>query len=266
MTHDAPPGPRAAGLLAGARYPFWGLRFVYVEHRSLARYWIWPILVTALAASAALYLVWTRHDALLELVWSEPAGEGWLGWLARAAYAAVDLLMSLFLAGAGLVASVLVGNLLAAPFNDALSEEVERLLTGRSGPPFSLRALAADVLRTVRLEGLKLLVYASVMLPLFVGSFFVPGVGQVAYTGFGFVFTALYFAIDYVDWPASRRRLGVRARLDLLRRHKAAMFGFGVGVWAFLWIPIVNLFFMPAAVAGGTKLYLDLSRPRHPDA
>jgi CysZ protein len=259
MTRSDEMEPMSVGLFGGARYPFWGLRFVYVEHRALARYWIWPILITSLTASAVLYAVFTRHEALLDLVWTEPTTGGWLGWLARAAYAVVDVLITFLLAGVGLVASVLLGNLLAAPFNDALSEEVERLLTGRSGPPFSLRTLAADALRTVRLEALKLAVYAAVMLPLLVASFFVPGVGQVAYTGFGFCFTALYFAIDYVDWPASRRGRGIRERLGLLRRNKAAMFGFGAGVWAFLWVPVLNLFFMPAAVAGGTKLYLDLA-------
>ncbi len=255
------PAPKASvGALRGARFPCWGLRFVYVEHRELARYWIWPILITCACAGVAIYLVVTRHEALLARFWAEPDAGGALGFLAGAAYAVVDFLFALLLAGVGLVASVLAGNLLAAPFNDALSEEVERLLTGRPGPPFSLRRLVADVLRTLRLEALKLTVYAAVMLPLFVASFLVPGAGQVAYTGFGFVFTALYFAIDYVDWPASREGRGVRERLGLVRRNKAAMLGFGAGVWAFLWVPVLNLFFMPAAVAGGTRLYLELTR------
>jgi uncharacterized protein involved in cysteine biosynthesis len=34
--------------------------------------------------------------------------------------------------------------------------------------------------------------------------------------------------------------------------------GFGASVWVLLLIPLVNLFFMPAAVAGGTMLFLDL--------
>jgi CysZ protein len=34
--------------------------------------------------------------------------------------------------------------------------------------------------------------------------------------------------------------------------------GFGTGVWVLLFIPLVNLFFMPAAVAGGTMLFVAL--------
>ena len=38
--------------------------------------------------------------------------------------------------------------------------------------------------------------------------------------------------------------------------------GFGTGVWVLLFIPLVNLFFMPAAVAGGTMLFLAMNRDR----
>ena len=36
------------------------------------------------------------------------------------------------------------------------------------------------------------------------------------------------------------------------------VFGFGTGVWLFLFIPLLNLLFMLAAVAGGTLMFLDL--------
>ena len=78
----------------------------------------------------------------------------------------------------------------------------------------------------------------------------------------GFALTALYFALDYVDWPIARRGLGLRYRRELLARGGATLFGFGAGVWLFLLVPLLNLFFMPAAVAGGTLLYLELEGPR----
>lgn len=255
---SAPERRPRLGFSSGLRYPFWGLRFVYFEHRALARYWIWPIVLTASMAAGVIALVAWQHDALFELLWPPPDEGARFGWLVSAARALAGFLLGLALAAAGLVASVLLGGLLAAPFNDALSEETERLLTGRPGPPFSLAAVFADIRRTLRLEAVKLLGYAAVMLPLFVASFVVPVVGQAAYGAFGFGFTALYFALDYVDWPASRRGKGARERLAFARAHLGVMLGFGVGVWAFLWIPVLNLFFMPAAVAGGTKLFLDI--------
>ena len=114
------------------------------------------------------------------------------------------------------------------------------------------------LLRTVGLELTKLVIYLAVMIPLFMLSFALPGVGQILYSVVGFLFTALYFAIDYIDWPAARRNKALGYRSQVLKERFAACFGFGTGVFLFLWVPFLNLFFMPAAVAGGTLLFLDL--------
>jgi CysZ protein len=96
------------------------------------------------------------------------------------------------------------------------------------------------------------------MLPLLAVSLLAPGVGPIVQGAVGFSFTALFFAIDYVDWAASRRELPARRRLRWAFAHLRPMLGLGTGIWLLLLVPIVNLVFMPAAVAGGTLLFLDL--------
>src|SRR5690606_6447000 len=102
---------------------------------------------------------------------------GALHWVVRA-------LVLLLLWSAGVIVVVLLTNVIAAPFNDLLSEEVERLATGRSGQPFSLKVLFRDTLRTIGLEVLKLAIYACIMIPMFVISY-VPVVGPVLYAVVG---------------------------------------------------------------------------------
>ena len=46
--------------------------------------------------------------------------------------------------------------------------------------------------------------------------------------------------------------------MGITRRQLPAVAGFGTGVWVLLFIPLVNLLFMPAAVAGGTMLFVEL--------
>ncbi len=256
----APVGRSVIGFWRGLTYPFRGARFVYLQRPGLVRYWGAPVLLTLLAAAGIVWGAVAARDAIVEAVWAAPAGEGFWADALRVLHAALEWLVALGLALGGLVVLSLATSLIAAPFNDALSEAVEEHVTGTPGAPLSLEVLVRDAIRTVLLELTKLALYAAVMGPLFVASLFVPVLGQAVYAVLGFAFTALYFSVDYIDWPASRRNRGLRARAAVVRRHFWPMFGFGTGVWLFLFVPFVNLLFMPAAVAGGTLLFLDLER------
>ncbi|NOY92719.1 MAG: hypothetical protein GXP55_16135 [Deltaproteobacteria bacterium] len=254
----AAPKRMGIGFFSGLRYPFRGMRFVYGKHPDLVRFWLPPIVITGIMLVLVFGGVFHYHDAITDWIWTAPTGESFWASVGRFFHGLLDVVLGVMLVLGGLVAVMLSTSVLAAPFNDALSAEVERLVTGADGPPFRFSTMLRDLLRTVGMELVKLLLYALVMLPLFVASLMLPVVGQILYSVFGFLFTAMYFALDYIDWPATRRGRGVGARLGIGRKQFPSMFGFGTGVWLFLFIPFLNLFFMPAAVAGGTLLFLDL--------
>lgn len=254
----AAPKALSVGYWSGLKYPFKGMRFIYGQHPELAKIWIFPIIIT-LGFLILLFLGSNEfHAALTNMMWEEPTGDGFGASIGRFFHGFVEILVWLLMMVAGLLIVVVTSTVVAAPFNDALSEAVECIVTGTEPKPFSLGVVLRDTVRTVGLELLKLLLYALVMVPLFLASLVVPVVGQILYTVFGFFFTATYFAIDYVDWPASRQNRGIGYRLELIRQNFLPMLGFGSGVWLCLFIPLVNLLFMPAAVAGGTLLFLDL--------
>jgi len=244
------------------------MRFVYFQHPKLARYWVFPILITGLALAAVFYGAGSFYDEVGSMVWSlfpESWNEasGWVGGLLSALRWLIELVAGLLIAVLGLVLVLLLSSVVAAPFNDALSEAVEHMLTGRAAPPFSVSHMLADVARTVRLEILKVIFYLGVVGPMFLASIFLPGIGQLV-SLVGFMLTAVYLGVDYIDWPAARRNWSVRDRLSFARTELPAVAGFGTGVWILLFVPLVNLFFMPAAVAGGTMLFLSLERPQLP--
>ncbi len=256
------------GFARGLSYAFRGAKFVYLQHPGLARYWLFPILITAAALFWVFYGSAEHYADVGAVVWSwfpESWSEatGWVGTLIAVVRAVINFFLGLALVLLGLVVVVLLSSIVAAPFNDALSEAVEDLLTGEHAPPFSLRKLVADIARTLRLESLKVLVYAAVVGPLFLVSLLIPGIGQVV-SLLGFALTAVYLGIDYIDWPAARRDWSVGDRLQFARRRLPAVAGFGTGVWLLLFIPLVNLLFMPAAVAGGTMLFVDFEGAEAP--
>lgn len=243
----------APGFAAALGYPLRGARFVFIERPGLVRYWLPPILITGAALAGLGYVIWEAGPGWAEALWSEPDGA-----IARFFHGLLSWVLMLMMFAVGIVAVALVSNVIAAPFNDALSQAVERELGHGDGPPPTLRAIVADLRRTVQLELRKLGLYVLIMAPAALASLMLPGVGPPIYSVLGFVVTVAFLALDYVDWPAARRNVPARRRLGLLTTHTGAMFGFGVAVWVCMWVPLLNLAFMPAAVAGGTMLYLDL--------
>ena len=250
----------------GAVRRFWrGLGYPLSGLGELARtpaLWRHAALLILLALGALGLVGWLTlrwGGTLVEGIWAAPEGEGfWTGVLSavHAVYAFV------LWAGLALVAYYLwlmLTSLVTAPVKDALSELVEARRTGKPGPPFTLGALLAEVGRTLRVEGGKLLLYAAVMLPLYGLSFAVPVVGQVLLTIVGWYFTSLFLAFDYLDWPMARRGWGFRARARALgRSNRAVALGFGTACWLLLLVPFLNVLLIPGAVVAGTNLFVDL--------
>ncbi|MEM6958225.1 MAG: EI24 domain-containing protein [Myxococcota bacterium] len=246
-------------MFQGFGYLLRGARFVYFTHPSLVRFWIAPIVISTLAIGLGAYAGWHYSDAIVDMVWETPTGDGFFAGLLRGVHSVLEVLVSMIVWVTSIVVVLALSSIVAAPFNDALSEAVEAIESGKAeSVRFSLQQVLKDTGRTVKLELTKQIVLFGVMAPLFCCSFTIPGVGQLMYSAAGFGFTALYLAMDYIDWPAARRNKRSGYRWRFVRRYFGASFGFGTGVFLALFVPVLNLFFMPAAVAGGTLLFLNI--------
>lgn len=146
----------------------------------------------------------------------------------------------------------LVVNLLAAPFTDILSEKTEALLTGHKlDEPFGLGRLVRDILVGIA-HAIKLLLCQCIVLV--VG--FIPIVGPpVAVAG-----TAILLALEYMDYCMTRRRMAFRDKRRMAFRSVCKSTGFGVGALLWMVVPGLNLVCVPAAVCGGTALFLDIQK------
>ena len=246
------------GFWSGFSYPLKGARFVYLDHPGLVRIWIWPILATVAVFGGLCLATYLWHDDLLSLMWSAPSGDGAWARVQSALRPVAQAILFVILVIVALFLVMPLSSVLAGPFNGMLAEEVERRRKGLEPLPFSLESFLRDLWLTVRLEAGKLLVFAAVMGPAFLLSLLVPVVGQVIYVLFGAFFTATYNAVDYTDWPLARRGKGVRARMLVVRRSFLRMLGLGTAVWLILFVPLLGLLVMPAGVAGGTMLVLDM--------
>jgi CysZ protein len=247
------------GFFSGLTYPLRGAKLVFRTHPRLARYWVFPVLLTFGSLLVVMVAAVRHRTDFVHAIWAsaDPASQP-VGWWLGALSSALGWLLAAGAVALGGLIILSVSGVVAAPFNDALSAAVEGIYGGAPPETSPIASILAGAARSVATEVIKLLAYGLLVGPLWVVALFAPLVGGPILAAAGFAITVAYLAVDYTDWPASRRDTPLRKRGLWLRRHAAPLAGFGVTAWFLLWVPGINLVLMPAAVAGGTLLYLDL--------
>lgn len=237
----------------GFRYPFRGIRYLG-QHQEL---WGWvaiPAVINLSMFTVGIISSWLAAPQILGAVWTRPA-EGlilaaWVitAWLIRLALAA--------LVGMGVY---LLAGVLAAPFNEVISERVEQLELGDAGEPWGWRVFMRDTAISVVHSLVSLFLFAAIMLPLLLVNL-VPALGSAVYAVASWSVTAFFLAREMLDGVTSRRRMSLLAKFQLIRDHKALMGGFGVATNLLLWIPLLNFVCLPVGVVGATLLYCELEK------
>lgn len=149
-------------------------------------------------------------------------------------------------------AFVIFGGIVSAPFNERISRHIEEKKFGIKTEiklPFF-----KDIWISIREELKKLLFYFSIMIPLILIDF-IPMIGSVITLVFGSLFSFFYNALDYLDYPMTRKLIKFRTKLKIVLSKKALSFGFGAVSFLLTLIPVINVIFNPLLVASGTELY-----------
>jgi uncharacterized protein involved in cysteine biosynthesis len=247
----------AVGYWRGLTYPFKGAKFVYLKHFELFRIWIWPIALTLFLFAVSLLVVWQYHDAAVNLIWDEPTGDDFWSDVASFFHGFVEILVALLGFLLAFVLALFATSLVAAPFNSRLSEEVEHLATGREGPKFKLWNEIKLFFRSALLLILMLAVTVGLTVASWIGGLVFAPLGIVL-TVLGYIASALHASVDAMDYTAERRGRAFWFTYAYVFEHFLPCLGFGTGAFLMLFVPFLNLFFLPAIVGGGTLLYLDL--------
>lgn len=241
-----------ADFLAGLFAPVHALRYVLRR----PRLWKYSFFSGALAAAiffglAALAI--TFGDNALTALWARPDATGWLvlWWVAAIALTVVGLAAALG------VTLVLVGILLG-PFMDALSARVEAAILGAAPEAKSTLGQAARDQAAGVIHPLLTLALYLMLLPCVFALGLVPLIGAMVAAALGFMLSASLLALEFTDQTPSRRRFRWREKLAQFRGQSGAYLGLGVGLAAFLCIPILDFFLVPIAVVAGTMLFCGL--------
>lgn len=236
----------------GFFYPFRAFKWLLASP-SLWRFVIIPFCINLVVFSGAVYF---GFDFFSDRVVAQiPQGDVWYWGVVYYVAWAIAMLLTVVLV---FFTFAVVGNLIASPFNDLLSERAQEMLTGvGSAEPFSLQVFLADTRRTLAVEVKKvgLFVLAMVLiLPLNL----LPGIGSLIYTVLAVSLTIFFLVVEYLGIVLARQRFNFAQQRQFIFNQLFLMAGFGTGVLALLAIPLLQFLCIPVAVVAATKLWCDL--------
>jgi CysZ protein len=251
---DPREGHLLARLFRGFGYLFRGFDFVLDKNPSLLKFCVAPLLISLLILSGVGVLLYFYYGDLVNWIWARPES-----WLLRILWYLMYVFIFLLVMLLGYITFFVLQAIVAAPFNDILSEQVEALAYGKEPPPFSMARLGRGLLLTVGHELLKLGVYLGIMLPLLLCKF-IPLLGPPVLLFGGFYVTAVFTSYDFMDFSMARRELPWKTKWGLLKGNRALTMGFGASLATALLVPVVGSVCVPMAAVGGTLLFCDLER------
>lgn len=219
----------------------------------LKRFVVLPLLVNIILMGAAFWWLFSKLGAWIPALLSYVPD--WLQWLSYLLWPVA--VISVLLVFSYLFSSI--ANLIAAPFNGLLAEQLEAHLTGKPLPDGGILGIMKDLPRIMKREWQKLAYYLPRALLLLL-LYLIPGVGQTAAPVLWFLFSAWMLAIQYCDYPFDNHKVGFVQMRDALRQHKTYNMQFGALVSLFTLLPILNLVIMPVAVCGATAMWVDRYR------
>ena len=219
-----------------------------LRHPKLRRFVLIPLLINSLLLGSTLWWAMTSLFSYLESLL--PAWLAWAQWL---------ILPVVFIGFSLFIFQIfgLVANLLAAPFNNLLSERAEHLLCPEK---VEISANQQTVLKRafsdVQKEFQKLRYFLLRAAPLII-LFFIPGLNLIA-SLLWFIFSAWMLSLEYLDYPLSNHDHNFQQSRTWVKQHRGICWRFGFSASFLSLIPILNFLLMPAAVVAATAIHREV--------
>ncbi|MBF0272449.1 MAG: sulfate transporter CysZ [Magnetococcales bacterium] len=235
-------------FLRGAGYLLTGLKLLTAP--GLRRFVFAPLVIGSLLFAAGSWVALTHVLAWAD--WLNGYLPGWLQWMQW-------ILIPLLFGSVGILLFTTLGtiaNLIGAPFNALLAQQVEIQLTGRFATRDNQQPLGLleNIFPPIRSEIQKIFYYLARALPLLI--LFVVPVVQIVAPFIWMIFSSWMNAFQYADIPMGNHNLYDKEILAHLRQKRLLSLGFGAATLVMSLIPFVNFLAMPAAVAGATAMWV----------
>jgi CysZ protein len=232
---------------------------------SKPRYWhyvVWPMLFSIVLYVAGFWLYFSYlHPWLISFLPEPEAYSEWLRYFIYPLRWLVNISVILF----GIMITLLTMTSLyfavSAPFFDRMTLKMEKECFAFSEPQLnSKQALCylGSSIYNAALLNLKTLFWGILLFPL---SFLLPYLGTIIYN----LVLGYFFGLSFLQYSAEHRIMNRKDFKETLNGNRLKVLGFGTAAYFLLFIPLLAIPLLPAAVAGGVILFnteLDKNRTR----
>jgi CysZ protein len=174
----------------------------------------------------------------------------------------LELAAGIVLTIASLSIYLSVAALIAAPFNEELSEAIEERETGVPGPRFRFFRFLYDIVIGIIHASRRVFVYLVVMLLLLIVGIAVPVIGTAIAAVLGFIATARFASYDAFDAVWARKRRAYHAKVDYLRENRWRTLAMGGVIAPMLLVPGLNVIGLAVGATAATLRVIDQEKER----
>ena len=244
------------GLKAGMALPLRAFRFL-LARRGVKRFAILPMLATLVVYTLVILLALWLFSQWDWGVSGEPwqFWGGFVSWLHRLVDGTLDVVK--WIAAVPVLLAVCyfsftaVGMIVGAPFNDLLSERVERSVCGEQArPQLSKGARLRSMVMTTG-DAVKLVCKQIFFMILVLPFLLVPVVGFVPLL----LVTAYFSGVGFVDIAMSRNGFNHALKKPVFKEKRWLILGLGLAMELLFLIPFAALLILPLGVTSGTLFY-----------
>lgn len=240
-----------AGFARGFSYPLRALRF-FRQNPKMLRYVAIPFVINLLIFSATVYFGFGWFD--WAIAHYAPGTDVWYGVILYYLAWVIALMMTLVIS---FFSFTIVGNLVAAPFNEFLSERTEVMARGTQDEQALSAGLILKEARYAIFYELKKMAFFILCMLMLLAINFIPLVGAMVYALLMPLFTLFFLGVEYMAFVTMRKHYSFAQLRRYLFKRPLLMAGFSCSIFVLLAIPFVQLFCIPLAVVGATLLWCD---------
>jgi CysZ protein len=240
-----------AGFARGFGYPLKAVS-LFRKHPGLVKYLAIPFFINLTVFSLTVYFGLDLFQNMLETY--APSTDVWYGIVLYYLAWIVALLLTTVVV---FFSFTVIGNLIASPFNELLSEKTEIFVSGPLAEErFTLGRFWKEAGYAIGVELKKLVIFAGCMLALFAINF-IPGIGSLIYAVLAPILTLFFLVVEYLAFVLMRKHMSFHQQRRYIFRHPVMMTGFACAVFCLLAVPFLQFFCIPLAVVGATLLWCD---------